>query len=185
MFGEWFGLAKNSGMPIPEAMTLSTVTESGKPAARTVLLKDYSENGFTFFTNYESRKSRELSHAPTACLLFHWISLEKQIRIDGTVEKVDRKTSEDYFHTRPRESQIGAWASRQSSVIPDREYLINEFKKFEKLYEGKDIPLPPYWGGWLVKPLSFEFWQGQPGRLHDRHYYEMQNNSWIIKRLSP
>ncbi len=148
------------------------------------LLKGFDENGFLFFTNYKSRKGKELIENPAAELLFYWRDLPRQVRISGKVEKVSREESEDYFRTRPLKSRIGAWASKQSEVIPDREYLEKQFKEFAKKYK-EDVPLPPIWGGFRLIPERFEFWQGRENRLHDRICYIKKNNKWKIVRLAP
>jgi len=165
-------------------MSIATATPDGKPSVRTVLLKEFDENGFIFFTNYESNKGKNLEANPYAELLFYWMNFERQVRIFGKVEKTSRELSEEYFKSRPLKSRIGAWASKQSSVIPSREYLENQFVEFEKKYTDK-IPLPPYWGGFRVIPERFEFWQGRESRLHDRICYLKKDDKWEIVRLSP
>jgi pyridoxamine 5'-phosphate oxidase len=167
------------------AMTLATVDKNGKPSSRTVLLKSVDERGFIFFTNYDSRKGRELSENPNAALTFFWSELERQICVAGMVSKLPAGESEKYFKSRPRGSQIGAWASKQSSAVPDREFLEKEWRELEKKFPG-EIPLPPNWGGFILKPERIEFWQGRPSRLHDRFQYSRQaDGSWRIERLSP
>lgn len=167
------------------AMTLSTVGADGQPSSRTVLLKGVDARGFIFFTNYDSRKGRELAGNPHAALTFFWSALERQVCVAGCVSKLPVAESADYFHSRPRGSQIGAWASNQSEVIPDRATLERRWRELEKQYPGK-IPLPPNWGGFVLNPDRIEFWQGRPSRLHDRYRYQKQaDGTWQIDRLSP
>ena len=184
-FELWFGEAAEQ--PSHNALVLATANKDGHPSARVVLLKQFDESGFVFYTNYESRKARELIENPHAALVFHWPSLERQVRIVGMVEKVSPEQSAAYFRTRPRESQIGAWASAQSTVLPDRAALDTKVETLRKQYEGKEIPLPPHWGGFRLVPIEYEFWQqSSPGRLHDRLCYrKTKTNSWEIVRLSP
>lgn len=168
------------------AMVIATVDDEGRPSARTVLLKDVSQRGFTFFTNYESRKGRELENNPSAALVFYWPELERQICIAGPVSRVPREEAEAYFQSRPRGSQIGAWASAQSSIIRDRKELQEAMKRIEVQYAGQPIPLPPFWGGYLLTPRRMEFWQGRASRLHDRfEFTRQQDESWQLNRLSP
>src|SRR5690606_14622303 len=170
----------------PNNLTLATASADGFPSARTVLLKGYDARGFVFYTNQQSRKGRELAENPRASLVFWWDRLERQVVIQGTVTPVPDDEADDYFHSRPRGSQLGAWASRQSTVIESREVLERRLEELEKEYEGKEIPRPEYWGGYVVKPLSIEFWQGRPNRLHDRLRYRLSDDgAWIIERLSP
>jgi pyridoxamine 5'-phosphate oxidase len=167
------------------AMTLATVDAAGRPSTRTVLLKSVDERGFIFFTNYDSRKGRELAANPHAALTFFWPDLEKQVCVAGTVTKLSAAESEAYFKSRPRGSRIGAWASNQSEVIPDRAALETKWRELEKKFPG-DIPLPPNWGGFILSPTRIEFWQGRPSRLHDRFQYAKQaDGSWKIERISP
>ncbi|MDD3490680.1 MAG: pyridoxamine 5'-phosphate oxidase [Paludibacter sp.] len=168
----------------PTAMVLSTVDAHMQPHSRVVLLKDFSEKGFVFFTNYEGNKSRQIEEDMKVSLLFFWQSLERQVRITGTAEKISDRDSDDYFHSRPAESRVGAWASPQSRVISEYEVLTNRFEEYKNKF-GNDIPRPPHWGGFVVKPTTFEFWQGRPNRLHDRLYYTQQNQNWKIERLAP
>ncbi len=167
------------------AMTLATVDAAGKPSTRTVLLKTVDERGFIFFTNFDSRKGRELAENPSAALTFFWSDLERQVCVAGSVTKLLAAESENYFKTRPRGSQIGAWASRQSEIVPDRAALEAKWCELEKKFPGV-VPLPPNWGGFILKPERIEFWQGRPSRLHDRFQYSLQaDGSWKIERLSP
>lgn len=185
-FAFWFEEAQNSQLLEPNAMTLATASPDGRPSARTVLLKDYGNQGFTFFTNYESQKGAELLANPRAALLFTWLELQRQIRIEGRVEKIDPETSLAYFQSRPRESQIGAWASPQSQVIADRETLKKLESEVEVKFSGLEkLPLPPNWGGYRVIPEAFEFWQGRMSRLHDRILYTRDGDAWKIERLAP
>jgi len=183
-FEAWYGEVLNSDIKEPTAVTLATSSKDGTPSARTVLLKGFDENSFFFFTNYESRKGENLIENPVAELLFYWMDLQRQVRISGRVEKTSREESEEYFKTRPLKSRIGAWASKQSNVIPDREHLEKQFAEFEKKF-GDDIPLPPHWGGFRLIPEQFEFWQGRESRLHDRFRYSLRKGQWTIERLSP
>jgi len=185
-FGRWFEQALSAELLDATAMTLATSSREGKPSARIMLLKDFDEKGFVFFTNYESRKGRELDENPYAVMVFFWAELERQVRIDGRVSRISREESEEYFHTRPIGSQLGAWVSRQSEVIGAPELLEKRIKELEFQYEGKIIPMPSYWGGFLLLPEIFEFWQGRANRLHDRLRYTPQpDGPWRIERLSP
>ena len=184
-FSLWFDEAKQFETFEPTAAVLSTIDKENHPSARTILLKDVNEKGFVFYTNYGSKKAKELTSNPNASLLFLWKELQRQVRIEGTTEKVSRKESEEYFHSRPRESQIGAWASAQSSVIPDRKSLDDKFEEYRKKFGEDEIPLPDFWGGYILVPNYFEFWQGRPNRLHDRICYKLENNNWKIFRLAP
>lgn len=183
-FAKWYEVVLKSGLKEPTAMTLVTASKGGVPSARTVLLKGYDEKGFLFFTNYGSRKGRELSENPFAELLFYWMDLRKQVRISGRVEKISKEESKKYFKTRPLNSQIGAWASRQSEIIPDRKFLEEKYKEYSEKYK-EDVPLPPFWGGFRLIPERFEFWQGRENRLHDRICYLKKNGEWEIMRLAP
>lgn len=185
-FRVWFDAAVAAGLTEPNAMTLSTVTSDGKPSARIVLLKGVDDRGFSFFTNYESRKGKELAANHHAALTFLWKEMERQVRVEGTVSKVSAEESESYFRTRPRNSRLGAWGSNQSEVIANREVLEKNMADFQARYPGDDVPLPPNWGGYIVKPLAIEFWQGQRSRLHDRLVYRRQaDDSWLVERLAP
>lgn len=185
-FSAWFEEASNADFEEPNAMALATVDSAGKPSSRMVLLKSYDEHGFVFFTNYNSQKGRDLARNPRAALLFWWDKLGRQIHVEGEVEKISAQESSEYFNSRARGSQLSAWASNQGAVIPGREVLINRIEQLSKEYEGREIPRPPHWGGFRVKPLVFEFWQGRPNRLHDRlQYRKLPDGSWIIERLAP
>lgn len=183
-FKLWFEEAMRAEQPDVEAMTLSTMAD-GRISARIVLLKGFDARGFVFFTNYESRKSRELAAHPQSALTFYWHTLNRQVRIEGAVEKASRQESEDYFRTRPRGSQIGAWASPQSDVIASRETLEQRVADIESRFGDGEIPCPPFWGGWRLKPDQIEFWQGRESRLHDRIIYSHENGAWRITRLAP
>ena len=184
-FSLWFNELLKSNVIEPNAMILATASAEGVPSARTVLLKKFDETGFVFFTNYESHKAKDLAANPNAEILFMWLELERQVRIRGKVEKVSSDESEEYFHSRPTNSQIGAWASNQSSVIPGREFLEEKFKETAEKYKDGKIPLPSFWGGFRLIPDEFEFWQGRESRLHDRISYRRKGNAWKIVRLSP
>jgi pyridoxamine 5'-phosphate oxidase len=185
LFARWFDTATASGVPLPEAMTLATATPGGRPSARLVLLKDVDDDGFVFYTNYESRKAEELAANPRAALAFHWAALERQVRVEGSVVRTSREDAAVYFASRPRESQIGAWASIQSRDIDSRAELEAAYARRASEFEGRDVPLPPYWGGYRVIPERIEFWQGRVGRLHDRLVYERTDDGWERTRLSP
>lgn len=185
-FDKWFQQALAAGLPEPNAMTLATATPDGKPSARVVLLKGFDERGFVFFTNYESQKGRELSANPLAALVCYWAELERQVRISGRASRVTVEESEDYFHSRPLGSQLGAWASQQSEVVGGRKILEDKLEQLTQEYQTTPVPLPPCWGGYRVTPESIEFWQGRPNRLHDRLRYTIQRgDQWLIERLSP
>jgi len=185
-FAVWFQEALNSQLIEPNAMTLATATPDGHPSARTVLLKGFDKQGFVFYTNYESRKGRELVENPQAALLFTWLELERQIRIEGRVEKVSPEESLAYFQSRPKGSQIGAWASPQSRVIEGREVLENRVADLVRDYDqAETLPLPPFWGGFRLVPEAIEFWQGRESRLHDRICYTQDGAKWKIARLAP
>ncbi len=185
-FHKWFSEAVDSQILEPNAMHLCTVAKDGKPSARIVLLKTLDDKGFTFFTNYLSKKGAEIAENPAACLTFFWGELERQVRIEGTIEKVSEAESDAYFALRPRGSQIGAWVSNQSSVIENRAVLEAREQSLIAEFEGKDIPRPPHWGGYRLLPQYVEFWQGRPSRLHDRIAYTLnEKGNWQIERLSP
>ncbi len=185
-FDLWWNEAISSQIDEVNAMTLATASSDGLPAARIVLLKGYDDAGFVFFTNYQSFKGQQLEENPRACLVFFWKELERQVRITGLIEKVSAEESDGYFSSRPESSRIGAWASPQSQVIEDRRILENNEAELTKSFAGKPIPRPLHWGGYRVKPVSIEFWQGRPGRLHDRIQYGLnENGQWMIERLAP
>jgi pyridoxamine 5'-phosphate oxidase len=184
-FGKWFKEALDALLYEPNVMTLATADLTGKPSARILLLKGFDENGFVFFTNYSSKKGKELQENPQASMVFFWPELERQVRIDGLITKVTEEASSAYFHSRPKGSQIGAAASPQSSVIPNRELLENRVQELTTVYADKEIPKPDYWGGYLLEPTHIEFWQGRPSRLHDRITYTSVNGAWEINRLAP
>jgi pyridoxamine 5'-phosphate oxidase len=185
LFETWFLAARATGMHHPEAMTLATAGPDGAPAARVVLLRGLDERGFTFFTNYHSRKARELTANPRAALVFYWAVLDRQVRVEGRVEVVSAEESDAYFQNRPRGSQLGAWASPQSEVLPDREVLERRMEEVRRLYGEGEVPRPPHWGGLRVVPEVIEFWQGQPDRLHDRLCYRRAGGGWLLERLAP
>ncbi len=184
-FKEWFEKALSADLLDPNAMTLSTAGNDGVPSSRTVLLKGVDAEGFRFYTNYKSRKGKELEENPRAAICFYWPPHERQVRIQGEVQKLGRDESETYFHQRPRQSQISTWASQQSTKVASREELISRFKEMEKRYEGEEIPLPDFWGGYILKPNRIEFWQGRTGRMHDRICYEKEKDGWTRFRLAP
>ncbi len=185
LFQQWFDAAKKAGIFLPEAMSVATATPDGKPSARMMLLKGVGKDGFQFFTNYDSRKGRELDENPHVALVFHWAILQRQVRVEGTVERMSREDSNAYFQSRPRGSRIGAWASKQSSVLAGRPDLERRFHQVEAEYKGQDVPLPPFWGGFRLRPHRIEFWQGRINRLHDRLAYTRDGDAWKIERLSP
>ena len=185
-FEKWFAEAEAAKVHEPNAMTLATVGRDGRPSARTVLLKAVDGRGFVFYTNYESVKGRQLADNPRAALLFPWLPMERQVVVEGEVTRVSREEAEVYFHSRPRASQLGAWASPQSTVVAGRAVLDESFKVVERKYEGKEVPLPPQWGGYRLSPETIEFWQGRRSRLHDRLRYRREpNGDWVLERLSP
>jgi pyridoxamine 5'-phosphate oxidase len=185
-FQTWFDQALAADLPEPNAMTLATATPEGKPSARIVLLKGFDEDGFVFYTNYASQKGQQLADNPWASLVFWWAELERQVRIDGRVEKVSKQESEEYFASRPLGSRLGAWASPQSQVISSRVVIEDKIAELEPKYEEETIPKPPNWGGYRLIPTEIEFWQGRPNRLHDRLRYRQQGDgSWLRERLAP
>ena len=184
-FREWYANAVSSNEPRPDVMTLATATADGKPSARIVLFKGVDERGFVFFTNYTSRKGEELALNPFGALVFFWNGLNRQVRIEGSLHLLSPKESDEYFASRPRESQIGALTSPQSKVIPDRDLLDRSYEENERRYGGKPVPRPAHWGGYTLSPSRIEFWQGRDARLHDRIEYLLQSNVWVIRRLAP
>jgi len=185
-FSAWFDEAMESDVTDANAMTLATADSSGQPSSRIVLLKGFDSEGFRFYTNYESRKGHDLKENPKASLNFFWPALERQICIRGSVKKLSREESEAYFKTRPRDSQLGAWASSQSSEVRDRQELENKLSEVSSRFEQEEVPIPDFWGGYILRPDYIEFWQGRPGRLHDRILYTRESGGdWKIKRLSP
>lgn len=184
-FEHWFADAMKAQLYEPNVMTLATADKSGKPNARIVLLKGFDENGFSFYTNYLSQKGKEMKKNPQACLVFFWAELERQVRIEGKVEKLSKEASEKYFHSRPKGSQIGAIVSPQSQIITNRAQLETKVEELNEFYQDKTIPKPAHWGGYIVKPTSIEFWQGRTSRLHDRIKYDLVNGKWQTARLAP
>lgn len=186
LFQRWFDAAIASGSRLPDAMTLATASKDGMPSARMVLLKEVDDDGFVFYTNYNSQKARELDENPRAALVMYWVQLDRQVRVEGSVDRVSAAESDEYFSTRPRESQIGALASPQSEVIESREVLEERFRDLDQLYREREVDRPAHWGGYRLKPERIEFWQNRTGRLHDRIVYDRQSDeSWTIKRLAP
>lgn len=186
-FGRWFDAAKEAGIVMPEAMTVATAGLDGEVSARVSLLKSFDHRGFVFFTNYGSRKGKQIHENPRAALVFWWQSLERQARVEGAVVRTTEEESDAYFATRPRGSQLGAWASEQSRVLAGRGALDARFEELSTTYRDRPIPRPPHWGGYRVIPLLFEFWQGRSDRLHDRFVYRLRNDvkDWVVERLSP
>jgi pyridoxamine 5'-phosphate oxidase len=185
-FESWWSDAIASKLGEPNAMTLATCSAEGKPSTRIVLLKGIEKNGFEFFTNYSSRKGNEIEKNPFVSLLFFWKELERQVRIEGKIKRTSSQASDDYFSQRPKESRIGAWSSPQSQVIENREFLQKNVEKYTAQFSSENIPRPNFWGGYIVEPDHIEFWQGRPGRLHDRILYVLtENNVWNIERLAP
>ncbi len=184
-FEIWYAEAKNSNFPYPHSFILSTSDSEGCISSRVLLLKEFNSNGFKFYTNENSRKGKDLVVNHHASICFWWDRLERQVRIDGVVSVLSKVETDQYFSSRPRGSQLGAWASDQSAKITDRSVLENNYIKYEKMYENQDIPRPDYWKGYILSPVSFEFWQGRDNRLHDRFLYTVKNNGWEINRLAP
>lgn len=185
-FDKWFKEALSAGVPEPNAFTLSTISEGGRPSARIVLLKGLVQRQFVFYTNYQSQKGQELDRNPACALTFFWPELERQVRIEGIATRVQESTSEQYFQSRPRASQVGAWASPQSSIIASRDILEEREREIEKKFEGLNLlPKPKQWGGFAITPIEIEFWQGRASRLHDRVVYYLTDEKWIIHRLAP
>ena len=182
---EWYAAARAAGVAEPEAAALATATPDGRPSVRNVLLRGVGPEGIAFYTNYESRKGRELAANPRAALAIHWPAQHRQVRLEGPVERVASDQSDAYFESRPRGSRIGAWASRQGTVLPDRRSLEARFDELEAEWRTRDIPRPPYWGGYLLRPEAIEFWEGRPSRLHDRIHYLREDGGWRAERLSP
>ena len=184
-FGRWFDEALAAGLREPNAMTLATATADGLPSARVVLLKGFDERGFVFYTNYEGRKARELGENPHAALVFYWGELERQVRIEGRVARVPEEESDAYYASRPRGSRLGAWASEQSRPVGSRGKLEERLRELEAEHEGREVPRPPFWGGYRVEPEAVEFWQGRENRLHDRLVYRRAGGGWRLERLQP
>lgn len=185
LFTEWFDAAEAAGLPLAESVALATATAEGVPSVRMVLLKEADERGFVFFTNYESRKARELETNPVAALCFHWASLERQVRVTGTVARISHGESDEYFQSRDRGSRLGAWASRQSQPLPGRAELEDRVADVTARFDEGQVPLPPFWGGYRIEPTVVEFWQGRPDRLHDRLVFERTADGWMTRRLYP
>jgi len=184
-FKIWFEQAHAARIPEPNAMTLATVDTQGQPSSRIVLLKGVDQRGFSFFTNYESRKGLELAKNPKAALTFFWPALERQVCVRGNSSRLSTEESEAYFRIRPSGSRLSTWVSRQTEAIPDRAWLEEKLAEVQARFPAEDIPMPPYWGGYLLNPSAIEFWQGRPNRLHDRFRYERRGDAWKIERLSP
>lgn len=185
-FEKWFKQAVEAGVPEPNGISLATVDAEGRPSLRTVLVKYFDEKGFVFFTNYESRKAREMAGNPHVSIMFPWVSLERQVIVCGEVVKISKAESLKYFLSRPKDSQLGAWVSQQSSVVSSRKLLEMKFLELKNKFKAGEVPLPSFWGGYRVSPRTIEFWQGGPGRIHDRFQYSKDNEgNWIIERLAP
>lgn len=185
-FQQWFDEAIQARVLEPNAMTLSTISANGFPSSRIILLKGIEEKGFSFYTNYNSRKAKEIAENPKVASNFFWPELERQVRIEGVIEKTSEEVSDVYFKSRPRGSQVGAWASPQSALIEGRDILQDRFKEIEERFAGKDVPRPKHWGGYIILPQKIEFWQGRASRLHDRILYtQKKDHSWVVSRLAP
>lgn len=184
-FEKWFKEAVDAHVNEPNAMTVATASKSGKPAARILLLRNFNENGFVFYTNYDSRKGEEIDANPDCALLFFWPELERQVRIEGKLIKQTAAESDLYFNTRPRTSKLGAWTSPQSKVVKNRKELDELYEQMSQRFPSEDVPRPPHWGGYVLQPDSIEFWQGRPSRMHDRILYTLDNGNWKIERLAP
>lgn len=184
-FSKWFNEAVDAKVNEPNAMTVCTATIDAKPSARIVLLRNFDDNGFVFYTNYKSRKGEEIASNPNAALLFFWPELERQVRIEGVLTKQSAADSDVYFNSRPRSSKLGAWTSPQSKVISSRKVLDEAYEKLAKKFPDENVPRPEHWGGFILKPEAIEFWQGRPSRLHDRLLYSLENGDWKVARLAP
>jgi len=184
-FFQWLKDAVQEGEAEPNAMILATVDQKENPDSRIVLLKEINANGLVFFTNYNSRKGRQITVNPNVSVTFFWAKTERQVRIKGKTEKIPEELSEEYFQSRPLDSKLGAWASPQSRIIESRKTLEENYALYEQYFENHEIQKPPHWGGFLIRPINFEFWQGRPGRLHDRFEYNLSGDNWIIHRLAP
>lgn len=185
LFHKWYEEAFERNCSEPHAVTISTVDGEGQPSSRTVYMKELLEEGIVFYTNYESQKGQDIAQNPRVSALFYWDCLERQVRLNGIAEKVPAEMSDDYFNSRPRGSKLGAWASKQSAVIEHREDLEKAYADAEKRFEGKEVPRPPFWGGYLIRPTYIEFWQGRPSRLHDRISFTKKGNKWDVQRKNP
>lgn len=185
LFSDWFRTAKRSGILLPEAMAVATSTKDGSPSVRMMLLKNVDQRGFTFYTNYASRKAVELAENPQAALVFHWPTLQRQVRVEGPVTRLSPDEAAAYFSTRTRGSRIGSWASKQSAPMSGRDELDNRVREYEQRFAGSDVPLPPFWGGYRLQPQKIEFWQGRINRLHDRLRFSREGDKWTLQRLFP
>ncbi len=185
LFAEWFDAAARAGILLPETIVVASVSPEGRPSARCMLLKGFDERGFRFFTNYQSRKAEELDANPYVAFVLHWAVLQRQVRIEGKVSRLSREESEAYFLSRPRGSRIGAWASNQSRLLDQRATMESRVREFDAKHPGNEVPLPPFWGGYLVSPVSIEFWQGRSDRLHDRLRFVRKGKEWRAERLYP
>jgi pyridoxamine 5'-phosphate oxidase len=185
LFNKWYEEAYERNCSEPHAVTISTVDASMQPSSRTVYLKEIIEEGMIFYTNYESKKAKDIEQNPKVSALFYWDCLERQVRLSGVAEKIPAEMSDDYFNSRPRGSQLGAWASKQSDIITDRNELEKAYAEVEQRFEGKEVPRPDFWGGYLIRPTYIEFWQGRPSRLHDRICFEKNEEDWDVNRKNP